>query len=622
MADPAPPLVARASKLVETARRATDAYGRPDLTERLDRAVERLGRPDLHALVVGEFKQGKSTLVNAVLNAPLCPVSDEVATVVPTIVRHGEETAAVVVREPVPAAESAARPATDGDERSPIALGEIPIWASEQGNADNARGIRAVEIRVPRQLLRSGLALVDTPGVGGLHSAHGAATMAALGLAEVVIFVTDASQELSAVELSVVRLAAARCPTVVCVLTKIDLYPAWRRIAELDRQHLAAAGLGDVEVLPVSSLLRLEALAASSKELNEESGYPALLRFLDQSVVGRAQQVAVRTATSDVLFALDQIEGTFNAERDVLVDPARAQPLLEELERARHRAEALRTRSARWQQTLSDGSQDLNSEVEFDLRRRLRDVSTEAEEAIDANDPVAIWEDFAGWMRQETAAHVAENAEQLRVAANELAARVAEHFAIDEEAVVHAVETGSAPVVDAPLDLQVERAPRGSGALSAMRGSYGGLLMFGMVGQVVGLTLLNPLTAVIGIGMGRRALKDERKRQMMMRRQQAKQAVRRFLDDISFAVSKETRDALRQVQRDLRDEFTERAEQLGRSTREALAAAEAAARRTAEEAAARTKAIDVELARLATVRTAAMELAAACMAGGAAGSAA
>ena len=88
------------------------------------------------------------------------------------------------------------RPAATGnadDGRRAITLDEIPDWASEHGNVDNGRSIRAVEIRVPRQLLSSGLALIDTPGVGGLHSVHGAATMAVLGTAQVVIFVSDAS---------------------------------------------------------------------------------------------------------------------------------------------------------------------------------------------------------------------------------------------------------------------------------------------------------------------------------------------------------------------------------------------------------------------------------------------
>jgi hypothetical protein len=603
MAETPAPLVARAIKLLDTTQRATDAYGRDDLSDRVAQAHQRLGQPDLNALVVGEFKQGKSTLVNALLNVPLCPVSDELATVVPTIVRHGGEASAEVVAD----ADEGAEP-----ERRPIGLGEIPAWASEQGNTDNTRSIRAVEIRVPRRLLASGLALVDTPGVGGLNSLYGAATMAALGMAEVVIFVTDASQELSAMELAVLRTAAARCPTVVCVLTKIDLYPAWRRIAELDRDHLAAAGLDQVEVIPVSSLLRQEALASSSKELNEESGYPVLLRFLNESVVAQAQQVAVRTAVSTVLFTLDQLESTFHAERSVLVDPARAQPVVDELARAKQRAEDLRARSARWQQTLGDGSQDLASEIDHDLRQRLRLLNVAADEALDAHDPSAIWDDFSSWLRREAATHVAYNAEWLRELANRLAVKVAEHFAIDEDALVHVVDIGEAPTVAGDLAIEFERAAKGSGMLAAMRGSYGGILMFGMVGQLAGLTLINPLTAVVGLGLGRRALRDERKRQLTLRRQQAKQAVRRYLDEVSFAVNKDSRDALRRVQRDLRDEFTARAEQLQRSTREALAAAEAAARQTAQEGSARLANIDAELARLAAVRKVADELARAC----------
>jgi hypothetical protein len=123
---------------------------------------------------------------------------------------------------------------------------------------------------------------------------------------------------------------------------------------------------------------------------------------------------------------------------------------------------------------------------------------------------------------------------------------------------------------------------------------------------------MNPLTAVIGIGLGRKALKEEKKRQLMQRRQQAKMSVRRYLDEVSFAVNKDSRDAIRHVQRDLRDEFTERAEQLQRSTREALAAAEIAARQTVEQATARRTQIDGDLANLGKVRAVANELVIAC----------
>ena len=58
--------------LLEVAHRATVAYGRPDLTHVIDRAAARHAERDLSVLVVGEFKQGKSTLVNALVDARRC----------------------------------------------------------------------------------------------------------------------------------------------------------------------------------------------------------------------------------------------------------------------------------------------------------------------------------------------------------------------------------------------------------------------------------------------------------------------------------------------------------------------------------------------------------------------
>ena len=60
---------------------------------------KRLADPDVRVLVVGEFKQGKSQLVNALVNAPVCPVDDDIATAVPTVVRHAETTTVALVRE-------------------------------------------------------------------------------------------------------------------------------------------------------------------------------------------------------------------------------------------------------------------------------------------------------------------------------------------------------------------------------------------------------------------------------------------------------------------------------------------------------------------------------------------
>ena len=108
-------------------------------------------------------------------------------------------------------------------------------------------------------MLRSGLCLVDTPGVGGLDSAHGFLTLGALrhGPGHAVRHRRGPGAD-RARSWSSCKTAVERCPLTALVVTKTDLYPQWRRIVELDRGHLARAGL-DLPVIPVSSFLRLRA---------------------------------------------------------------------------------------------------------------------------------------------------------------------------------------------------------------------------------------------------------------------------------------------------------------------------------------------------------------------------
>ncbi len=72
--------------------------------------------------------------------------------------------------------------------------------------------------------------LVETPGVGGLGSAHGAATISALPSAAAALLVSDAAQEYTGLELEFLAAAMKLCPNVACVVTKADLYPHWRQI--------------------------------------------------------------------------------------------------------------------------------------------------------------------------------------------------------------------------------------------------------------------------------------------------------------------------------------------------------------------------------------------------------
>jgi hypothetical protein len=492
--------------------------------------------------------------------------------------------------------------------RRGIELTDVARLGSEQGNPGNREGVRSIEVTIPRKLLQTGLALVDTPGVGGLDSAHAMATRASLSMAELVLFVSDASQPLTATEIDFLKVARDRCPNVVCVVTKTDIHGSWRRIVDLNRDMLRDADI-PIDVIAVSSVLRQRATEANSKELNEESGYPVLLTMLRDAASSDAAKLAARAVISDVLFVVEQLVHGFQVERELLSDPESAAGVMAELQRAKAWADNARSTSAKWQQTLNDGVQDLNADLDHDFRQRIRAIASEIDEVMDANDPAKMWDDFEAWLHLRVAEDISSHHIVLAQRAEELAVNVGEHFAVDEANIVAAagIDLGiAAPdLVSKDIGAKLElRTPGITGnALSAVRGSYGGLLMFGMFGQMVGLALLNPLTIVIGLGMGRSALKTERKRHLQMRQQQAKIAARKYLDDVSVEVGKVSRDTCRRVQRTLRGEFSDRADSLQQSIRETITTAEATAKRAGSEHQQRLADVEAEITRLTALRT-------------------
>src|SRR5690242_14261876 len=79
-ADPGSPVLRRALAEVRAAGRLADDAGRVDLVARLDQVAAGLMSAEVPVAVVGEFKQGKSTLVNALLRTDVCPVDTDVVT--------------------------------------------------------------------------------------------------------------------------------------------------------------------------------------------------------------------------------------------------------------------------------------------------------------------------------------------------------------------------------------------------------------------------------------------------------------------------------------------------------------------------------------------------------------
>ncbi|MGO1853734.1 MAG: dynamin family protein [Microbacteriaceae bacterium] len=594
--------------------------GRTDLAERLDQTRARLRDPGVRVIVVGEFKQGKSKLINALVNAPACPVDDDVATSVPMTVGYADEPSAWVLMQPDAAAprpapaqaprptsrsasRAASRSAAPPAERREIALEDLPQFVSEHGNPSNERNLLSAEVMLPREILKGGLKLVDSPGVGGLDSSNALATLSALSTAHAVLLVSDASQEYTEPEVQFLKHAMRISPNVAAVLAKTDLYPQWRQVEEIDRGHLD--DVGDVPMFSVSSDLRLLAAELQDRDLNDESGFPALVAHLRREVLGRAEVIHERSAVHDLHSVVEQLAVSLRAELNALQNPQDTPRMIAELEDAKAKADEFRGRSARWQVTLTDGITDLIADMEHDLRDRLRTVQREAEQAIDEGDPGPIWEQISEWIDQRSTAAITETFVWTDERSRWLSEEVADLFSQDESA-IPAIDVGSTEGLLDPVD---PISGMDSGAMSAgekifigVRGSYGGVLMVGLATGLIGMALINPLSLLAGILVGRRAYREDMQARLSRRQQEAKLLVRRYIDEVIFQVGKQLKDRLRLVQRTARDHFGSMADELHRSLSEALTSAKAAAGSYTATRDERVIALQEKVARLDSIR--------------------
>ncbi|WP_091722765.1 dynamin family protein [Pseudarthrobacter equi] len=595
-------------KLVEHGLQLAQTADRADLRKRLEQAAGRLRDPSVRVIVVGEFKQGKSKLINALVNAPVCPVDDDIATSVPTVVRHGEPASAAIL---VPKADS------DGGEegsveRQPIPIEDIAAYVSEQGNPGNSKKLVAAEVYLPRKILTGGLTVIDSPGVGGMGSSHTLTTLTALPTADAMLLVSDASQEYTEPELRFLRQAMRITPSVVGVLSKTDLYPEWRRVADMDRSRLDAVA-PDIPLFPVSSDLRLEASRLQDAELNGESGFPALVRHLRNEIVGKSERLQRRHVSQDLLSVTENLRLSLQSELDALENPAGTPRMIAGLELAKTEADDLRKRSARWQITLSDGISDLIADMEYDLRDRLRRIQREAEAAIDQGDPGPTWNEFSKWLEECSAAAISDTFVWTSERAHWLASQVAEHFAADEVRIpaLRVSDTGDAldPVEEMPA-LDPGRINPMQKVLIGMRGSYGGVLMFGLLTGIFGMALINPLSVGAGLLLGRKAYREDREARLKRRQGEAKALVRRQIDDVTFQVGKQLKDRLRLVQRSIRDHFTEIAEEHHRSLSDSVAVAQKAATTFTLQKDVRIRDIKAELKKVDALHAAAAAVAA------------
>lgn len=189
----------------------------------------------------GRVSSGKSSLLNALLEADVLPVGVNPVTAIPTRVEYGDTPELYVV--------------LSGGSSLSIELTEITEFSTEEGNPSNEKGVARLTVRLPLPQLKKGIVLVDTPGIGSVAKSGSREAMSYLPSADLAIVLLNASSTITDEDLDLLRLLSESGIPAVALLSKADLLNKQEQEAALNyvRKELLAQVTASIPVYAMSS---------------------------------------------------------------------------------------------------------------------------------------------------------------------------------------------------------------------------------------------------------------------------------------------------------------------------------------------------------------------------------
>lgn len=280
--------------------------------KQINNLFSRIASNNVTVLVCGEFNRGKSSLVNALIGEDLCPVDDCITTSSVSIIKYGSK--AKVIRHFL---DSSNQIATEIVDYNQIAL-------FSKGSSVKIDNTIFLEIEIPSEKLKSGLCIIDTPGIGGLDARHLSLTSLALSKADCVLFVTDAGEPMSASELDFIKDKVSPFGrNLKVVLNKIDTLSGDQITTLIKDTREKVSDLCksfDIEVIPTSMYQWQLYGVTGDDSYREASNMKGLENGIDD-IRKTFKESLYPLVKSRILQAANEVKATLQSQLQAITDP-------------------------------------------------------------------------------------------------------------------------------------------------------------------------------------------------------------------------------------------------------------------------------------------------------------
>ena len=360
---------------------------------------KRVDSERLKVLIVGEFKQGKSTLINALLGAEILPSFGVPCTAVINEIKFGEEKRAVVhFRNPMPASlpEGLVEAARLHIERHAVNSQPIPPLPIEieqlerfvvisDPAKDHAESVaespfERVEIFWPIELCRNGVEIIDSPGLNE-HGTRTRVTMDYLANVDSVTFVFYCLALAGQTEISFIEqsLRAGGHEEILFACNRFDQVRERERKAVVDygREKLARlTSFGAEGVFFLSALDALEGRIQHRQELVERSGILAFERRLSAFLTEERGRIKLRQPATRLLLEVNRALNQAIPDQQRMLRESTAE-IERRLEEIRPQVEQAQLRCRHIADRLALGRERLCSDARDKVEMFIRQISEE-----------------------------------------------------------------------------------------------------------------------------------------------------------------------------------------------------------------------------------------------------
>ena len=270
---------------------------------------EKLVSNSFNLVVLGQFKRGKTSLINALLGMDILPVAVVPLTSIATILTYGEALRVKVHFN-------------DGrvSEIKPESLSD---YVTEKGNPKNVKDVSKVVVTYPSHYLKDGVRLIDTPGVGSVYQHNTDVAYQYLPKSDAALFLLSVDQPLSQAELDFLGDVRQYSDRIFFLLNKVDYFSA-EELAEslaFSTNILGEAMGSDIIIYPVSARLALEGKTSGSDDILQKSGLPAFSSVLGRFLMEEKGNVLITSVTNNLLRIISHARFEIDLEVKSLTTP-------------------------------------------------------------------------------------------------------------------------------------------------------------------------------------------------------------------------------------------------------------------------------------------------------------